>query len=152
MDYEIVKLEEKRVAGLAAKTNNQSPDMGAVIGGLWNRFYSEGIYTSIPGKANGKALGIYTEYEGNETGDYTIVVACEVEGEQELSEGIVIKTIPAGRYAKFIVRGDMHKAVAKGWEEIWKMDLPRAFSCDFEEYQNDDMEDAEIHIYVGLKE
>lgn len=152
MDYEIVKLEEKKAAGLTARTNNQSPDMGAVIGGLWNRFYSEGIYTSIPGKANGKALGIYTEYEGNEKGDYSIVVACEVEGEQELPEGIVIKTIPAGSYAKFIVRGDMHEAVAKGWEEIWKMDLPRAFSCDFEEYQNDDMEDAEIHIYVGLKE
>ena len=32
------------------------------------------------------------------------------------------------------------------------MDLPRAFVCDFEEYQDDSMENAEIHIYVGLKD
>ena len=32
------------------------------------------------------------------------------------------------------------------------MDLPRAFRCDFEEYRGDGMEQAEIHIYVGLTE
>ena len=37
MNYEIVNLEEKRVVGLAARTNNQSPEMGAVIGGLWEK-------------------------------------------------------------------------------------------------------------------
>ena len=44
MNYEIVNLEEKRVVGLAARTNNQSPEMGAVIGGLWEKFYGEGVY------------------------------------------------------------------------------------------------------------
>ena len=44
------------------------------------------------------------------------------------------------------------QAVAAAWQEIWQMDLPRTFQCDFEEYQDDRMEDAEIHIYVGLKE
>ena len=60
--------------------------------------------------------------------------------------------IPEGRYARFIVRGDMVKAVAAAWQEIWQMDLPRSFVCDFEEYQDDQMEDTEIHIYVGLKD
>ncbi len=32
------------------------------------------------------------------------------------------------------------------------MNLPRTFQCDFEEYQDDRMDDAEIHIYVGLKD
>lgn len=44
----------------------------------------------------------------------------------------------------------MKEAVAKCWQEIWQMDLKRSFVCDFEEYQNDCMEDAEIHIYIGL--
>ena len=61
MKYEIVRLEEKIAVGVSARTNNMSPDMGAVIGGLWNRFYNEGIYASIPGKAGKKALGIYTD-------------------------------------------------------------------------------------------
>ena len=35
-------------------------------------------------------------------------------------------------------------------QEIWSMQLTRNFQCDFEEYQNDDCEHAEIHLYIGL--
>lgn len=149
MKYEIVTLEEKIAVGLSARTNNASPDMGAVIGGLWNRFYGEGIYTSIPGRVSEKALGIYTDYAGDEKSDYTVVVACEASQEPQ-GGAYTLCRIPAGPYAKFIVRGDMVQAVAAAWQEIWQMDLPRSFQCDFEEYQDDSMDNAEIHIYVGL--
>lgn len=150
MEYEIVTLEEKIAVGIAARTNNASPDMGAVIGGLWNRFYNEGIYASIPDKTNQKALGIYTDYENDEKSDYTVITACETDRAPQ--EGMyTVCRIPAGRYAKFVVHGDMVQAVAAAWQEIWKLDLPRTFLCDFEEYQNDGMDQAEIHIYIGLK-
>ncbi len=151
MKYEIVTLEEKIAVGVSARTSNASPDMGAVIGGLWNRFYNEGIYTSITDKASEKALGIYTDYAGDEKADYTAMAACETARAPQ-GEGLAVCRIPAGRYAKFVVRGDMVKAVAAAWGEIWQMELPRAFRCDFEEYQNDSMDNAEVHIYVGLKE
>lgn len=152
MEYEIVTLEEKIAVGVSARTNNTSPDMGVVIGGLWNRFYNEGIYESIPKKENTKALGIYTDYAGDEKANYTVFAACETSLEPE-EDHFAVCHIPAGRYAKFIVRGDMVQAVADAWQEIWRMDLPRAFRCDFEEYQNDEMgSNAEIHIYIGLKE
>ena len=32
MNYDIVELEEKTVAAISARTNNTSPDMGAVCG------------------------------------------------------------------------------------------------------------------------
>lgn len=163
MNYEIVTLTTKTVLGIAARTNNQALDMEVVIGGLWKRFYSEGIWAGIPDKVNNKALGIYTEYEGKEWEDYTVMTACEAElAEKEkdsvltecrkIANDIRMMTIPAGKYARFIVTGDMHQAVAAAWQEIWKMDLPRSFVCDFEEYQNDDMEQAEIYIYIGLSE
>ena len=47
MNYEIVQLEEKKAVGIKARTNNTSPDMGAVIGGLWGNFYSQGYYEAI---------------------------------------------------------------------------------------------------------
>jgi predicted transcriptional regulator YdeE len=152
MDYEIIELEEKTVAGLAARTNNAAPDMGMVIGGLWQRFYDPAVYPAIEYKSNQKALGIYTDYEDKEKDDYTFMAACEVEKEGTLPEGAVFRKIPAGRYARFIVKGHMQKAVADFWYELWQMDLPRAFDSDFEEYQNSDMEHAEIHIYIGLTE
>lgn len=151
MEYEIVTLKEKIAVGVSARTNNTSPDAGAVIGGLWNRFFNEGIYASIPDKVNEKALGIYTEYAGDEKSDYTTVVACETSSEPKDNTYAVCR-IPAGKYAKFVIHGDMVQAVAAAWQEIWQMKLERTFQCDFEEYQDDSMEHAEIHIYVGLKE
>ncbi len=67
--------------------------MGMVIGGLWEQFYQKGIYTSIAAKADGKALGIYADYEGDEHGDYTVMVGCAVEAAAQ-PEGIVVRTIP----------------------------------------------------------
>ena len=150
MEYEIVTLKEKIAVGVSARTNNTSPDMGAVIGGLWDSFFIKGIYASIPDKADAKALGIYTEYDGDETADYTVMVACETTKEPSVADGYSVLRIPAGRYAKFVIHGDMVQAVGAAWQEIWQMDLPRTFQCDFEEYQDERMEDAEIHIYVGL--
>lgn len=151
MNYEIVTLEEKITAGIAARTSNASPDMGAVIGGLWNRFFSEGIFASIPNKVNDRALGIYTDYAQEEKADYTVLTACEVSAEPEAGT-LTVCRIPAGRYVRFAVRGNMHMAVAAAWEEIGRMDLPRAYRCDFEEYRNADMEHAEIDIYIGLQD
>ncbi len=149
MNYEIVTLEEKVAVGIEARTNNTSPDMGAVIGGLWSRFYNDGIYTSVPDKLNGKALGIYRDYEKDAMSDYTVMVACETTGEPQGAQFAVCH-IPAGRYAKFVIHGDVVQSVAAAWQDIWQMDLPRTFQCDFEEYQNSSMDQAEIHIYVGL--
>ena len=152
MDFEKVFLKEKKAVGLMARTNNASPDMGNVIGGLWESFYGRGFYSAIKNKSNNKALGIYTDYDGAEMDDYSVITACEVEAADDIPEGTVARTIPDGTYAKFVVRGNMVKAVAEFWQELWKLDLPRAFVCDFEEYQNEDMEDGVIHIYIGLKD
>ena len=113
MNYEVITSEEKVVAGIEARTNNNSPDMGMVIGGLWNHFYQDGIYESIPNKITQKALGIYTDYNGDEKDDYTVCAAYEVTKGATMPDGIVLRTIPAENYAKFIVKGDMQKAVAE---------------------------------------
>ena len=80
MDYELVTLNEKTVVGLCARTSNRSPDMGAVIGGLWQTYYQGGIYPQISGKKNGKALGIYSDYTGPDKSEYKVTVGCEADG------------------------------------------------------------------------
>lgn len=148
MVFEIVELEERRVAGFTARTSNASPDMGAVIGGLWQKFFEEG-YGSLPGKITGKTMGIYTDYESDEHGGYTFMTASAVEG--EVPDGFEVRTLPSGRYAKFVVVGNMMTAVGEFWQKLWQMKLDRSYVFDFEEYQNADPENCEIHIYIGLK-
>ncbi len=149
MDYEIVFLEEKNVVGFSARTNNSSPEMGAVIGGLWQRLYLPENFTKITNRENEKALGIYTDYSSDEYGDYTVMTAFEVKNDAGQVD-FEFRKIPAGRYAKFVVKGNMLTAVQEFWQKLWHMELERSFICDFEEYQNADAENAEIHIYISL--
>lgn len=53
-----------------------------------------------------------------------------------------------------MIIGDVQKSVGEAWSKIWKMDLKRTYTCDFEEYQNnsEDMQNQEIHIYIAIKD
>lgn len=151
-EYEIVTLNEKKAAGLKIRTNNSSPDMGEKIGGLWEKFFTKGIYAQIPGKINEKTIGLYTNYESNEKGDYDMFVCCEVQKETQQPKDLEITTIEAGKYAKFIVKGNMVTAVHDFWLKLWNMNLDRKYGSDFEEYQPGcDMDNCEIHMYISLK-
>lgn len=146
MNYEIVNLEEKIIVGVSAITSNDDPKMGQVIGELWEKLYQDGINKIIKNKANEYAIGLYSDYEDNK---YCITVGnevCRVE-----NEDLIVKKIPAGKYAKFSIEGHMQKAVAEVWNNIWQMDLDRSYKVDFEEYLNADYDNAKINIYISVR-
>lgn len=146
MNYEIVNLEQKTVAGVSTVTGNADPKMGEVIAGLWEKLYQEGVSARIKNKVNEYAIGLYSDYSKDQ---YCVTAGNEVSKPE--NDELTVKVIPAGNYAKFSVHGNMVTAVAKAWEEIWKMDLNRSFTGDFEEYLNSDWENADIDIYVALE-
>lgn len=146
MNYEIVNLEEKTIVGVCTTTGNDDPKMTEKIGKLWVDLYQGGINSKIKNKVNEYAIGLYSDY--NENG-YTVTAGNEVSKSE--NSDLTTKIIPAGKYAKFSVHGHMEKAVAEAWGEIWKMDLNRSFTGDFEEYLNNDWENADIDIYIALK-
>lgn len=151
MNYEVVNLKEKKLVGVNIRTNNSDPNMSNDIGELWNEFFTKGIFSEIENKVNGRTIGLYSNYESDFTGDYDMTVACEVNDDKEIPKGTIVKKIPAGKYAKFMVKGHMQKAVYEFWQELWTMNLDRAYTCDFEEYINSDIDNAEINIYIALK-
>lgn len=145
MNYEVVHLEEKILVGVSAITGNSDPEMGKIIAGLWEKLYQGGVNSEIKNKVNEYDIGLYSDY----TADQYCVTAGNEVSKAENSD-LTIKTIPAGKYAKFSVHGHMEKAVAAAWREIWQMELDRSFSGDFEEYRNCDFEHCDIDIYVAL--
>lgn len=151
MKYEVVQLGEKKVAGIRIRTGNGDADMSSQIGMAWQRFFEEGIHASILNRVNDRTMGLYTNYENGIHGKYDVMVCCEIEDEDQLGKVVETETIPKGKYAKFVIHGHVQRAVQAFWTELWKMDLDRKYSCDFEEYQGgDDMEHAEIHVYISL--
>ncbi len=146
MNYEIVTLKEKTLLGLSARTGNDDPNMGEIIGGLWKKLFTEGVYESIKNKSNDYSIGLYSDYSDN---TYSITVGAEVS--ENNNPELIKKTIPAGKYAVFSIEGNMVTAVAQSWNEIWQTDLDRSYAGDFEEYLNSDPENAKIKIYIALK-
>ncbi len=153
MKYEIVELEEKVVTGIKIKTTNQDGKAMQDIGMTWQKLFAGGIYDKIPNKVNSKTIGLYTEYEGDYTKPYKFIAGTEV-SQKVKSEEIESSIIPKGKYAKFVIIGDVQNSVGQAWQEIWNMNLKRKYSCDFEEYQNnsEDMQNQEIHIYIALED
>lgn len=155
MKYEIVELEEKVVTGIAIKTTNQDGKAMQDIGVTWQKLFVDGIYDKIPNKVNNKTIGVYTEYEKDYMKPYTFIAGAEVLNQKvENNKEVVTKVIPKGKYAKFVITGDIQKSVGQAWQTIWNMNLKRKYTCDFEEYQNnsEDMQNQEIHIYVAIEE
>lgn len=107
---------------------------------------SGGVNASIKNKINEYAIGLYSDYSDDK---YCVTVGNEVSKAD--NQELAVKIIPAGKYAKFSVHGDMQEAVAKAWGEIWKIDMDRSFTGDFEEYLNSDWDNADINIYIALK-
>lgn len=153
MKYEIVELEEKIITGVAIKTTNQDGKSITDIGKQWQKLFEKGIYSRIENKVNNKTIGLYTEYEGDYTKPYMFIAGAEVSKETESDEEIVNLVIPKGKYAKFVIIGDVQNSVGQAWGEIWKSNLKRKYTYDFEEYQNnsEDMQKQEIHIYIAIE-
>ncbi|RDB65988.1 GyrI-like domain-containing protein [Eggerthella sinensis] len=155
MHYDIVELPARTVVGPTIRLSNGSPDEGSAIGQLWQRFMEEGMNRAIPDVqvAPYGCFGLYFDYDLNEM-SYEMLIGCETDG--AAPEGMRAQAIPAGRYAKFAIRGgDCVKSVQDVWEAVWadeELTAKRAFTGDFEAYlPGEDMSCADIDIFVALR-
>lgn len=146
MNYEIVNLDEKIIVGVSAITSNSDPKMGKIIDELWKRLYQGKIKTAIKNKVNEHFIGLYSDYLGDK---YCVTVGSEVSRLE--NNNLNMKIIPAGKYAKFSMHGPLPQIVGKAWNEIWKMDLDRSYTGDFEEYINGDIKNTNVNIFIALK-
>ena len=153
MDYTIVELPERTVAGLRIRTANDSPSCTADIGGLWQRIMEAGMYQSVPGAA-AEPYPCFALYYGYDmaSNEYDLLIGCET---SDATAGPERQAIPAGRYAKVEIRdGDCVESVQKAWMDIWadeELTAQRAFTVDFEAYlPGEDMACADIDIFVAL--
>jgi len=143
MKYEIVELKEKKIVGFGARTSNDAADMGKIIGEQWQKLYAPENVARIENRVNQYAIGLYSDYDED---GYQITAGFEVSEVKEI-DSMLVKIIPAGKYAKFSVHGDHVKAVAQSWQEIWATPLERTYTGDYEEYLS--VED--IDIYIAIK-
>ena len=156
------QLDAFKVVGIATRTNNAGeagPD--GTIPKLWHQLMQEHVLDSVPGKLDQSIYAVYTDYASDANGDYTLVLGAKVQSSPEIvvQPDMVMKTVPAGRYAVFTSeRGPVAQVVVETWKQIWAYyelpgNGPRAYRADFELYdgRSADPNNAQVDIYIGVQ-
>ncbi len=150
MEYKTIRLGDIKVIGIETRTSNSNAQID--IPEIWGRFYSENIKEKIPNKISDDVLSLYTEYESDHTGPYTLVLCCKVKDFSEIPEGMVSKTIPASDYAVFNAKGKIPEKLIETWQYIWSSDIPRTYTGDFDLHPAvDSSSEPETEVYVAIK-
>jgi len=149
----MLQLKSFYVIGIAVRTTNENGQAGKDIQAMWTTFMTDNILAKIPNKTSTTVYGIYTDYELDYTKPYTTILGCEVKNLDEIPEGMVGKKIDSGLYQKFEAKGNLMQGVVyQEWEKIWTMDLNRAYTADFEVYdeKSQNPEDAMVEIFIAI--
>jgi predicted transcriptional regulator YdeE len=133
MEYDICDAPELRVIGTTIRTRNA--DAQRDIGSAWHRFFEQRLAETIPGRVDGHTLlGIYTDYESDETGEYTFMIGAPVTQVDHVPPGMEARVFPAQRVARFVARGLMPHVVIETWQAIYASGLERTFTVDHERH------------------
>lgn len=149
--YTYEKHAKKLFIGLELRTNNQ--EAPKTIAAHWGRFYKENILAQIPHQINGNVLALYTDYEGDYTKPYSCIIGCEVSSLEDVPVGLVGKEIPASRYAVYTSQGSFPQGLVDVWQTIWKSNMHRSYTTDFELYAADfnPVSNPTVKVYIAIE-
>jgi predicted transcriptional regulator YdeE len=148
------------VIGIAERTTNAREMSGeGVIGRQWGRFMQENLLAQIPNKADSSIIAVITDYASDKDGEYTHLIGARVTSTADVPAGMVVKKVPAGKYAIFTSeKGSVAQVVVGTWQRIWAQpkNAPggnRAYKADYEVYDERamDPQNAQMDVHVGIK-
>jgi predicted transcriptional regulator YdeE len=142
--------KDKYVVGMALRTSNEEAEK--TIPAHWQRFQSSSTYKQITNRISDDIYAVYTNYEGDYTKPYTLIIGFEVSSLDNIPTGFVGVTIPASRYEVYSAKEGVIPPVYQTWKKIWKTPLKRTYKADFELYRADlkTQMPPEVLIYVGV--
>lgn len=152
-EMDIQKIDSFSVIGIAVRTTNENNQAAQDIPALWQKFMSENIIEQIPNKIDQTLYCIYTDYEKDYTKPYTTILGCKVSSLEQIPTGMVGKTFVTGNYQKHIAKGNLMQGIVfEAWLKIWSLDIPRAYTADFEVYgeKTQNPNDAEVDIFIAV--
>lgn len=145
------------IVGISARTNNANEiTPQAKIPALWTSYFQQNVAGQLPTKE--VMYGLYSDYETDVNGEYAITLGVEVDADNKVPDGLVVKTVPASKYLVFkSEEGAMPEIVIKAWQNIWtwfaNSDVERTYTGDFEVYGErcNKPNEAQVDIYIAVK-
>lgn len=148
------------LAGVSIRTTNEvemGPDGG--LSRLWETYFQSNIAGQMDTVKPEYIYALYTDYESDASGAYTVVIGHEVPGESHLeNSGLASAVVPESKYMVFTTKkGPVFEVVAQAWGEIWAYfkdsEEIRTFIGDFEIYdsRNFDPANTQVEIYIAIE-
>ncbi|WP_410770442.1 GyrI-like domain-containing protein [Fontibacillus sp. BL9] len=181
MTTKYVRQTEIKLAGIGARTTNAAEaGPNGRLPELWERYYRENIAAAVGGADSTTLYALYTDYESDASGAYTVIIGHEPqetgEGQEsgkgtevgngtgigtEISYGTGIETglqqavIPASDYLVFQSRkGPVQTVVAEAWGQIWAYFQDsaekRTFTGDYELYDLQDFDPGNAVVSIYI--
>ena len=159
MNPKVVEEAGFNVIGIAERTTNAKEMSGeGVIGKQWGRFFQDNLLAQIPNRADTSIIAVITDYATDKDGEYTHLIGARVTSTADVPAGMVVKKVPAGKYAIFTSEeGPVAQVVVGTWKRIWMQPKTapggdRAYKADYEVYDERarDPENTQMDVHVGL--
>ena len=144
MSMSILNEEALTVLGIHARASNAAPQK---IGDLWRRFQALGNAGAIGNRHSDEVFSVYCEYDGDYTGEYTVVIGCAVDADAAVPEGMKKIEIQAGRFAVIEPIGELPMSIWETWAQIWNSQLDRLYHADYDKYGSD----GKVSVHVGVR-
>lgn len=102
MDPKIVFCNEMNVAGKSIRTTNEDGRSMQDQSQFWQTFFKDNFLKDLTSATKaGIVLGVYTEYEKDETKPFTFSIGAEVAATSHIPSELHHITLPASKYAVF---------------------------------------------------
>jgi predicted transcriptional regulator YdeE len=144
------------LAGLAIRTDNTRA--AEAIADLWREVHRRDLVATVAGAvpllhAEVPLVAVYDDYAPDHTGAFTLTVGVPVApGAGIPGDGLVVRAVPALRYAHLEAAGPSIPAVIAAWQHIWQQLTPRrAFSHDLEIYHPARADRGPVDLFVSVK-
>jgi predicted transcriptional regulator YdeE len=155
----VEQVESFTVVGLTVRTNNLKEANGqGAIPQLWQNAIQNNTLDQIPNKASDGIVVVYSDYSGDNTGDYNYTLGYRVTSADKVPDGMVARTVHAGKYSAITSEtGPPQEVIPALWQRIAQMTPQqlggtRAYQTDFETYGDiTDWSSMQTTAHIGLK-
>ena len=149
--------ESFTVVGVTVRTNNSAEAGGqGKIPGVWQDTMTKGQLEQVPNRVGDGLVVVYSGFAPN--GDYDYTLGVRVSSADKIPDGMVKRTIAAGKYAVFqSQQGPPQEVIPALWQHInslspQELGGQRAHETDFETYPPiTDPGSMQLTAHIGLK-
>jgi len=152
MKTEIIEVSPLYLAGVTVRTTNQNGQSQKDIGDLWGRIMQGNLLSKIEDKLSDDTYCVYTDYESDYLGAYTCLIGHKVASPDHVPDGFTGITVEGGKYQVYELDGKFPEKVHAAWQEIWKSDVNRAYTADYDVYNANakSFEETDVKIYLAI--